>query len=158
MTVSFYFKFTLIEQVARALPCVQMTVSRLRADKMAWSAGDGLKDLTIGGVCWLKESMLSLGEALDCLFGRDSWMAENNPNEFIVFYYLSHSTCLKFSQIIKNEFLIWSIFIKHCFLQSPRWSWWRYWHATPCRWALRSRRWWRPWWLWGSSSWASTSA
>ena len=49
-----------------------MTVSRLRADKMAWSAGDGLKDLTIGGVCWLKESMLSLGEALDCLFGRDS--------------------------------------------------------------------------------------
>ena len=33
-------------------------------------------------------------------------MAENNPNAFIVFYYLSHSTCLKFSQIIKNEFLI----------------------------------------------------
>lgn len=36
-------------------------VPRLRADKTAAGAGEGLVDLTIGGLWWLRESMVTLG-------------------------------------------------------------------------------------------------
>lgn len=39
----------------------QLTSARLRADKTAAGAGEGLVDLTIGGLWWLRESMVTLG-------------------------------------------------------------------------------------------------
>lgn len=39
----------------------QLTSARLRADKTAAGTGEGLVDLTIGGLWWLRESMVTLG-------------------------------------------------------------------------------------------------
>ncbi|CAL4069482.1 unnamed protein product, partial [Meganyctiphanes norvegica] len=39
----------------------QLTSARLRADKTAARAGEGLVDMTVGGLWWLRESMVTLG-------------------------------------------------------------------------------------------------
>uniref|UniRef100_A0A0P4WEM1 non-specific serine/threonine protein kinase n=1 Tax=Scylla olivacea TaxID=85551 RepID=A0A0P4WEM1_SCYOL len=39
----------------------QLTSARLRADKTAAGTGEGLVDLTVGGLWWLRESMVTLG-------------------------------------------------------------------------------------------------